>query len=108
MDAVVLALDDAGKIGSAGRNYGAAIRSPRRKWRSVEYRTRKNGGDSRGNRSGESEKGMFDASRSVAGADGACDAGGEDRRQLGSGARRKEKSYYLITREYCLLAIEAG
>ena len=43
---------------------------------------KENGRDSRGNRSGESEKGMFDASRSVAGADGACDAGGEDRRQL--------------------------
>jgi hypothetical protein len=44
---------------------------------------KENGGDSRGNRSGESEKEMFDASQSVARADGACDAGGEDRRQLG-------------------------
>jgi hypothetical protein len=35
---------------------------------------------------------MFDASRSVAGADGACDAGGEDRRQFGSGGERKSIS----------------
>jgi hypothetical protein len=59
---------------------------------------KENGGDSRGNRSGESEKEMFDASRSIAGADGACDAGGEDRRQLGIRSKEKGKVYKRI---YC-------